>query len=394
MTLPFSAACPFRSRNIEQESETKRMDKLKIGIVGLNRGGRHVYVAQFNRYVIVNAVCDLDGDKARQIADEYHIPGVYADYAQMLAEADIDAVIIATPIGLHVEHACMALSAGKHVLSEVTVATTMEDLEKLKAAVQASGKVYMMAENYNYYRPLTIIENMIRAGLLGEIYYAEGDYLKTFETYPNYPHIGGWREPTYFGRRGHPYITHSLGPIAHIMGERMSDVVCMGAGQLSNDIRPDGWVADHTCVLMMHTEKNHLVRLRNSFVSPRPDMFLYYMFQGTKGCFKTAEYEGDFHKVHIQGLHKPNEWHNIEEFAGFLPEGWKRLDDLKYNDLTGYDSGAPMMQEAFALSCLNDTQPPITLLDAMNWTAAGLLSAESVVNGAKRIEVPTYRDVE
>ena len=90
------------------------MERLKVGIVGLNRGGRHAYVAQFSPSILVNAVCDLDAEKAARIAAEYHIPRAYSDYAEMLDQADIDAVIIATPIACHVDHAVMALRAGKH----------------------------------------------------------------------------------------------------------------------------------------------------------------------------------------------------------------------------------------------------------------------------------------
>lgn len=361
------------------------MDKLKVGIVGLNRGGRHAYVAGFCRNILVNAVCDLDSEKATRVAEACHAPKAYSDYAEMLASADIDAVIVATPIGCHADHVIMALNAGKHVLSEVTCATKLEDLERLRTAVQNTGKQYMMAENYVWFRPLTIVHRMIQEGLLGEIYYAEGDYLKDFEYYPNYPHIGGWREPTYFGRRGHPYITHSLGPLATIMNERISKVVCMGAG------KHERWRADHTCALMLQTEQGHMIRLRNSFISPRPDNFLYYSFQGTNGCFQAAQGPTDFHKIHIKGLCKPGEWRNIEDFAGFLSEDWQRLDALKYDDISGYDSGTPLMQEAFANNLLRGEKLPFEMDDALNWTAAGLLSEHSVEQGARPVDVPTYR---
>lgn len=361
------------------------MERLKVGIVGLNRGGRHAYVAQFSPSILVNAVCDLDAEKAARIAAEYHIPRAYSDYAEMLDQADIDAVIIATPIACHVDHAVMALRAGKHVLSEVTCATKLEDLQRLKAAVEASGRRYMLAENYVWFRPLVIVRRMIQEGLLGEIYYAEGDYLKDFEYYPNYPHIGGWREPTYFGRRGHPYITHSLGPLATIMQERIAKVVCMGAG------KHERWRADHTCALMLETEKGHMIRLRNSFISPRPDNFLYYSFQGTKGCFQAAQGPTDYHKIHIQGLCRPNEWRNIDEFAGFLEADWQRLDGQKYDDISGYDSGTPLMQETFARCVLRGIQPPFALEDALNWTATGLLSEDSIEQGAQPVRVPSFR---
>lgn len=360
------------------------MEKLKVGVVGLRRGFAHVRISKFTRHVLVTAICDIDRKQADLVSQETGVKDVYYDYAEMLAKADIDAVIVASPIPLHVDHVIMALNAGKHVLSEVTCATTIEDLHRLCAAVRASDKKYMLAENYCWIRPMTILRRLIDEGILGEIYYAEGDYLKDFAFRSDFPHIGGWREPTYFGRQGHPYITHSLGPLATFMGEKMKTVVCMGAG------RQYDLVADNTCSLMLKTEKGHMIQLRNSFVSPRPDNFLYYSFQGTKGCYVAPQGPTDFHKIHIKGLCKPNEWKNIYDFEGLLPDEWKYPDSLHYADKEDYDSGAPLMLDAFAKAVLDDTPVPVPLDDAVNWTAAGLLSKDSLLAGSRPIEVPTF----
>ena len=64
---------------------------------------------------------------------------------------------------------------------------------------------------------------------------------------------------------------------------------------------------------MLKTEKNHLIRLRASFVSPRPDNVTYYSFQGTEGCYQAPQGPTDFHKVYIKGICKPGtdlEWFN------------------------------------------------------------------------------------
>lgn len=59
-------------------------------------------------------------------------------------ESDIDAVVVASPITLHAQHVVDALRAGKHVLSEVIVATTVEDCKLIYEEVKKSGKKYMM----------------------------------------------------------------------------------------------------------------------------------------------------------------------------------------------------------------------------------------------------------
>jgi predicted dehydrogenase len=105
----------------------------------------------------------------------------------------------------------------------------------------------MMEENYCYYRPLTIVDNMIKDGLLGDVYYAESDYLMDFQMRPLFPHLGTWRDDVYFGRRGHPYITHTLGPLCFLMDSDIKKVSCLGAGKYGD------LVADRTCVLMLET---------------------------------------------------------------------------------------------------------------------------------------------
>lgn len=376
------------------------MKKCKIGVVGLNRGNIHALNSLKAENIELKAVCDIDRDKADARAKSYGDGvKVYYDHRELLADPEIDAVVMATPIDIHAETVIDALEAGKHVLSEVIVATTIDDIYRVGEAIKKSGKIYMMAENYCYIRPLLIVEELIRRGKLGEIYYAESDYLKDFQAYhPNFPNIGGWREKTYFGRRGHPYITHTLGPLLHIMDEKITSVSCMAAGH-SFDMK-----ADNTCALMLETEKGHLIRLRSSFVSPRPDNVTYYSFQGTQGCYQAPQGPKDFHKVYIKGFSRqggwnaPGGWNNVYEFKDVCTAEWKKYWDsddyapdlLDNSTYELYDSGALMMLEKFADCVINNTPVPVSFSDAANWTAAGLLSAESVENGSRPVKVPLF----
>ena len=91
----------------------------------------------------VVAICDIDKNKADRVAKEFNINQVFYDYNELL-ESDIDAVVVASPITLHAQHVVDALRAGKHVLSEVIVATTVEDCKLIYEEVKKSGKKYMM----------------------------------------------------------------------------------------------------------------------------------------------------------------------------------------------------------------------------------------------------------
>ena len=366
------------------------MRKVKLGVVGLSRGGGLAnFILKYTSSIDLIAVSDLRQELVDKYAEENNIPNAYYSLDDLLKNKEIEAVVIATPIPDHEEHVIKALKAGKHVLSEVISATTIEGCQRIADAVKESGKKYMMEENYCYYRPLTIVKNMIDSGLFGDMYYGESEYLMDFEQRPGFPEIQPWRKQTYFGRKGHPYITHTLGPICYALGSDIKSVSCMGAGKY------DGVVADKTCALLLKTQNGGMVRLRNSFMCARPDLYTYYSVQGTKGCYQGTIGDMDYHKVHIRGLCDPEEWRDVYDFKGFLPKEWDifpkdYFDDSKDDGCTLYDSGTPILLESFAKSILEDKEPLVSLKRSLNWTAAGILSELSALNGGEPIEIPDF----
>ena len=359
------------------------MQKIRVGVIGASRGAAYAKGARYLDYVQVTAICDMNHEAADAVCKEHNIKNVYYDMDEMLA-SDVDAVVIATPIPMHAEHAVKAIRAGKHVLSEVTAATTMDGLNQLVEAVRASDKKYMLAENYCYIRPWTILKNMVADGLFGDIYYAEGDFLMDFQLRPNFPDVQPWRKEIYLNHQGHPYITHSLGPIAQLIGEPIASVTCMGCGHY-----PDyGLKADNTCVLTMQTNTGKLLRLRHGFVCTRPDIYTYYGFQGTKGAYEGARYAGDRHRVYIKGVCKQEEWRDLEEFAEYLPSMWNKIPKEEQEE--GWNGGTLLLLDEFAQCVAEDRPVPIGISQAANWTSCGLLSERSVQRGGAVVEVPSY----
>src|SRR5207244_4000377 len=94
---------------------------VRIGIIGARRGSAFAAAFQEMADVAVAALCDLDPQALAAMADRFRIPQRFADYEQMVA-TDLEAVVVASPMPLHVPHAAAALAAGKHVLSEVPAA--------------------------------------------------------------------------------------------------------------------------------------------------------------------------------------------------------------------------------------------------------------------------------
>lgn len=376
------------------------MRKLKLGIVGLNRGlSAAMQLKKFSKKVEISAIADLDEKRVRNGLEKLGDTESFSSLTELLEKGDVEAVYLATPIPLHADTCIEALAAGKHVLSEVTALADIRDAGRLVNAVSRSGKRYMLAENYCYIRPWEIVRNMAKQEVFGEVFYAEGDYLMDFTERSGFPYIGGWRQNIYHMHRGHVYITHSLGPLMQLFDEPLAKVCCMGSGS-----HPRSWGlrADNTCNLLLQTVSGRMIRLRQDFLSPRPHSFLYYGFQGTKGAYEgTRSLHGAFnpqisdgdHRVYIEGLCKKGEWRNLEDFAGeFLPDYWKDVPgELADN---GYDGGTGFMFDAFAQAVLDGAETPIPLSAALNWTLAGLLSERSADLDGAPVEIPPVSSFE
>jgi predicted dehydrogenase len=154
---------------------TAPVTALRLGLAGKRAGA---FVAGFRSLpgVEVVALCEADPIALAATADRLEIPRRFGDYEAMI-EAGIDAVVVATPMHLHVPHAIAALDAGLDVLSEVTAGVSVDQCRQLVATVRRSGRAYMLAENYCYSRAAMLVGEMARRGLFGDLYYAEGAYL-------------------------------------------------------------------------------------------------------------------------------------------------------------------------------------------------------------------------
>lgn len=119
----------------------------------------------------VKTVADLSEDRRAFVEGLY--PGVETteDYRSVLADADIDAVIIATPPETHFEIAVSALEAGKHILVEKPMANTIEEVERIGELAAAKGLVAMVGDTFLYNAAVRYLKSYIDSGEAGEIRY-------------------------------------------------------------------------------------------------------------------------------------------------------------------------------------------------------------------------------
>lgn len=144
----------------------KKEDRLlRVGVVG---GGPIAQSAHFDatckaRNSELYAICERAEDLLQAMAERYKPAVIYREYAEMLADQQVEAVIIATADQYHVALAEQALAAGKHVLIEKPMAVSIEEGEELCAKVRETGLTVQVGNNKRFDPGLTFAQHFIKA---------------------------------------------------------------------------------------------------------------------------------------------------------------------------------------------------------------------------------------
>jgi predicted dehydrogenase len=393
----------------------KNLQPVKLAVVGGRRG------ANFERslellpeQVALTAVCDISEAVLDSWRDRYPRLPAFMSYDDLLAKADCDAVFLCTPVLLHAEQAVRALEAGKHVLSEVPAAVTLDDCWRLVETVQRTARTYMLAENYCYMRPNMMVLNMVEHGVFGDTMYAEGAYIHDCRALLFTPE----RELTWRGEyrrwmNGNSYPTHSLGPVAQWLGINRRDRLLstatwmsrssaaaayvrdrFGAGHPLADAR--SWALGDSATTLIQTALGAVIVLRVDWVSPRPHNMSHYVLQGTRAAYLSGRHDAEDPLIWIDG-----------QSSGLSPEGkasweplwsyssryehphWQTLGDVARR-FGGHGGGDFFVLKDFCEAVQVGGRPPIDIYDAATWSAVVPLSIESAARGGAPVPFPDF----
>lgn len=149
---------------------------LKVAIVGAGSiSTRHVqgYLTFPERAKIV-AVSDIYEDKAESHVKEYELSATYvADYKELLSDSSIDLVSICTPPSTHAQIAIDFLNAGKHVLVEKPMASSLEECDAMNEAAKNSGKMLSIVAQNRFRTPWMKLKQVLDEKLAGDILHAQ-----------------------------------------------------------------------------------------------------------------------------------------------------------------------------------------------------------------------------
>lgn len=156
---------------------------IRIGIIGTG-GMAHAHADAFKsiRGCAVTACCDIDAKKASAFAEKFHIPRVYGDYRELLADADVDAISTPTPDPLHAPVSIASAMAGKHVLCEKPLAISYPEARRMVAAAKQNGVINMVNLSYRNAPAIQKAAEIIHSGRLGQVRHVQADYLQGWLT--------------------------------------------------------------------------------------------------------------------------------------------------------------------------------------------------------------------
>jgi predicted dehydrogenase len=144
---------------------------IKVGIAGLGRSGWNIHaktLRTFPEQYAIAATFDPDESRRRQAAEETGAKP-HESFESLVADADVELVVVATPSTLHAPHATAALAAGKDVVCEKPLASNLADAERLVADAGKSPKVFAVFQNNRFEPTFQKVKEVIDSGVLGEI---------------------------------------------------------------------------------------------------------------------------------------------------------------------------------------------------------------------------------
>jgi predicted dehydrogenase len=143
---------------------------IRIGHAGLGYWGPNV-ARNFADLAELRWLCDLSPDLLSEAAPRHPQARTTTRFDEMLADPEVDAIVIATPVATHYELAKQALLAGKHVFVEKPQAQSSADAEELTALAQESGLVLMPGYLLLYHPAVSRLKELIDRGELGDVLY-------------------------------------------------------------------------------------------------------------------------------------------------------------------------------------------------------------------------------
>ena len=396
---------------------------LRVGVIGLGRG--EVAISGFTLVPggYISAICDVNaarrGRTFKYLADKKApAPKVYGDkgaedWKRLCEDPDVDLVYNATPWELHVPIALYAMKCGKHVVTEVPSAFTVDECWELVETSEKTRRHCMQLENCCYGETEMLAYNLVRKGLLGEITHGEGAYIHDLRAY-NYADWddakggGGywdfWRLRHNAVHGGNQYPTHGLGPICLDMdinrGDRFDYLVSVdskqaGFEELGRTLhKDDPWRRDLKVKMadmntsVIKTVNGRTIMVQHNVGTARPYSRIN-LIQGTHGILQDYPLRIAIEEGLGKGAHGFDEKKTAEIREKYKHPLWKKAGEIAKK--VGGHGGMDFLMVLRLSYCLQNGLPlDMNVYDLASWCCLCELTEKSADNRGRSLDIPDF----
>jgi predicted dehydrogenase len=363
--------------------KTRSSPPIRVGIVGVGRGQSFARGVNETVGMELVALCDTWEERLLEVGKRYNVT-TYTNYGKFL-EHDMDAVILANYFHEHAPFAIQALQSGRHVMSETASNTTLAEGVALCRAVEKTGRVYTLAENY----PFTVfgqeMRRLYQSGEIGEVTYAEGEYNHPMappdrlRISPGMRHWRAWLPSTY-------YCTHALAPLVYITGNlpvkvNALSIACRPVDELT--VR----VADPGAVILCRTDSGAVFRIFGLLL---PGHSNWYRVHGSRGAMEITRGPGYFGPGQIRVWHEKWDLRPGEEPERVYTPDWPEHGDLARQ--AGHGGGDFWTNFHFADAIRSGVPPFLDVYRGVAMSSVGILAWKSALEDGRPFDVPDFRD--
>ena len=197
------------------------MSILRTAVVGAGRIGWMFHIPEAKRHDGFDLVAVVDPLQERldEVKEKFGVKG-YLDYAALLDSESLDLVVIASPTHLHADQAIAAFERGCDVFCDKPMAPTIEDVDRIIAAMKAHGRKLMVYQPHRTAAETVALREILRRGLIGPVYMIKRAWV-------GYHRRNDWQA---FQKHGggmlNNYGAHVIDLLLHLSGSRASRITC------------------------------------------------------------------------------------------------------------------------------------------------------------------------
>ena len=353
---------------------------VRVGVLGLRRGASLARLAQHAGMQLV-AVCERD-DRRREASAGIGA-AAYRDVEPFLGHG-MDAVILVNDFDQHAPVAIHALDRGLSVLSETAACRTLAEGVALVEAAERSAGSYMFAENYPYMPFVREMRRRYGAGDIGEVRYAEAEYLDEPADLAAMVHDRGhWRARTpatyYCTHSPVPGRRHHRDPAG--AGQRLRGPHRQRPAALERARQGRGWAA----LLVVRLDNGAVCKSLHGFLEGSQQAWV--RLHGDRGLMENLR-QGDTRTLRVVWDVKEGEdWRRAEEV--YLP--WPPEFPATAADPMGDGVAETLMLRAFADAVRHQTPPDQDVYFGVELSVTGIQAMRSSLAGSLPVEVPDLR---